>query len=195
VEGDAERWDERYRDAEEVAPAPPEAIAAIDPALVPSSGRMLDLACGLGRQAVWGAERGLQVTAVDVSSVAVERTGRLAAAHGVDVDVRAADLDRLLGAPDPVTELDGPYELVVCQRYRDPRLLRLLADLLAPGGMAVVTVLSVVGAAAPGPFHAPAGELADAVAVDGRLEVIHATEGRGEASVVVRRRQGTETVA
>jgi SAM-dependent methyltransferase len=55
-------------------------------------GRALDLACGAGRHAVWLAERGWQVTAVDFSEVALAEARRLAAVRGVDVEWIAADV-------------------------------------------------------------------------------------------------------
>jgi SAM-dependent methyltransferase len=56
------------------------------------AGRALDLACGEGRNAIWLAERGWRVTAVDFSDVAVERGKGWAAERGVAVDWLVADL-------------------------------------------------------------------------------------------------------
>ena len=55
-----------------------------------------------------------------------------------------------------------------------------------PDGLVVVTVLSVVGAQSPGPFHAGPNELADAFAAL-PVEIVHSDEGNGEATVVARR--------
>jgi hypothetical protein len=101
--------------------------------------------------------------------------GALAGVPGVR-PVRA-DLD--LGLPP---SCPGPYDVVVCQRFRDPALYPALVRRLAPGGLLVVTVLSEVDAA-PGPFRAPAGELAAAFA---GLRVLHHREGGGEAHLVAR---------
>jgi SAM-dependent methyltransferase len=192
VDGDGARWDDRYRSAAPVAPAPPDALDGVDDALVARRGRMLDVACGLGAQSVWGAERGLDVTALDASPVAIERVRALAAARGVAIDALVVDLDELDGAASVVP--DGRFDLVVCQRFRDPRLYPVLVEVLAPGGVLVLTVLSAVGCDAPGPFHAPPGELARVFEHDARLEILRSTEADGEASVVARRRQGTDTV-
>ena len=56
------------------------------------SGSVLCIASGEGRNAVWLAERGLDVHGVDGSSVGVEKTRRLAAERGVNVSVSHADL-------------------------------------------------------------------------------------------------------
>lgn len=54
--------------------------------------RVLCLAEGEGRNAVWLARRGLDVTAVDLSDVGLDKTRRLAATHGVNVATVHADL-------------------------------------------------------------------------------------------------------
>lgn len=77
-----------------------------------------------------------------------------------------ADLDDGL----PVT---GPYDVVVCQRFWDPRLA--LAPLVAPGGLLVMTVLTT------GRYGAPAGAL-----LGTGLQVLHHEERVGEASLVAR---------
>ncbi|WP_223256776.1 class I SAM-dependent methyltransferase [Micromonospora endophytica] len=55
-------------------------------------GRALDLGAGEGRNAVWLAEQGWRVTAVDFSAVAVERGRKLARERGVEVDWQVADV-------------------------------------------------------------------------------------------------------
>jgi SAM-dependent methyltransferase len=55
-------------------------------------GRAIDLACGEGRNAVWLAQRGWRVTAVDFSPVGLDKARRLADARGVKVDWVLADL-------------------------------------------------------------------------------------------------------
>ncbi|GAA4938658.1 methyltransferase family protein [Actinomycetospora succinea] len=142
--------------------------------LVPTAGRALDLACGRGTVAVWLARRGLDVDAVDVSPVGLA-AGR---AQAPDVHWIEADLDDGL----PVA---GPYDVVVCQRFRDPALYPALIGVLAPGGLLVISVLSGAGDAG-GPFRAPPGELLEAFG--GALDVRHHAEGHGEESLVAVRR-------
>ena len=74
---DAAAWDDRYAATELVWSSGPnqfveQALTDLPP------GRALDLACGEGRNARWLAERGLQVTALDFSPVAIEKGRRLA---------------------------------------------------------------------------------------------------------------------
>jgi SAM-dependent methyltransferase len=176
---DRERWDGRFAavGAAEV-PAPPTGLLG-SVELLPAGGRALDVACGRGATAVWLAERGFVVEAVDVSPVALGFAAGLAAAHGVADRVRwhAHDLDAGLPAG-----LGSGFAVVVCQRFRDPRLYPALAGALAPGGLLVLTVLSRVGDEG-GPFRAEPGELAAAF---GGLDVLAHREGDGEAALVAR---------
>lgn len=144
------------------------------------------MACGTGGTAIWAAVAGLSVVALDLSPVAVDATRRLARHHDVEplVDARVHDLRH--GLPPGI----GTFDLVVCQRYRDPALWPALVGHLRPGGVLVVTVLSEVGAASPGRFRAPAGELRSAVRSLG-VTIVHSAEGGGEATIVAVRPHGT----
>jgi 2-polyprenyl-3-methyl-5-hydroxy-6-metoxy-1,4-benzoquinol methylase len=173
---DRERWDRRFATVAPGVPGSPSVLVGRE-ALVPDDGAALDLACGRGTVAVWLAARGLATTAVDVSPEALRLTTALAADHGVDVTTLLADLDDGL----PAT---GPFDVVVCQRFRDPRLYPGLVELLAPGGLLVVSVLSTVGDAG-GSYRAGPGELREAF---GHLEVLVDEEGTGEAHLVGRSR-------
>jgi tellurite methyltransferase len=107
-------------------------LAEVLPQLTP--GRALDLACGTGRDAVFAASRGWQVTAVDVLPDALERARRLAAACAAaiePVEWIQADLER-----DPPSF--GPdFDLVVSVRYLHRPLLRRVVEWLRPGGSLV----------------------------------------------------------
>ncbi|HSR26355.1 MAG TPA: class I SAM-dependent methyltransferase, partial [Candidatus Eisenbacteria bacterium] len=74
---DAGHWDERYAAKELVWSAEPNVFVAEATADLPA-GRALDLAAGEGRNALWLAERGWRVTAVDFSQVALDRASALA---------------------------------------------------------------------------------------------------------------------
>ena len=56
------------------------------------TGKVLCLAEGEGRNAVWLAEQGYQVTAVDASEVGLQKARKLAKKHGVDITTVHADL-------------------------------------------------------------------------------------------------------
>lgn len=191
------RWDERHTARGRAEPTAPEALAGRDDlaALLPDAGRALDIACGVGGQTLWLAGRGLQVVALDVSPAAIRLTTEAAAAHGLAgrVDAVVHDLDG--GLPVDL----GRFDVVVCQRFRDTALYAPIVQLLAPGGLAIVTVLSAVGLdGEPRRFHAPPGELRAAFAaaadapldapLDVLLDVLLDVEAHGLASIVFRRR-------
>ncbi len=80
-----EDWDRRYGGTELIWTAEPNRFVVEELGDLPA-GRALDLGAGEGRNAVWLAERGWRVTAVDFSPVALDKARRLARARGVSVD-------------------------------------------------------------------------------------------------------------
>jgi SAM-dependent methyltransferase len=74
---DAQAWNERYRGTELMWSAGPNQFAEAELADLPP-GRAVDLAAGEGRNAIWLARRGWQVTAVDFSQVALDKGRRIA---------------------------------------------------------------------------------------------------------------------
>jgi len=83
---DAHGWDERYAATEQVWSSTPNQFVATELAGLDAA-CALDLACGEGRNAIWLAGRGWQVTAIDFSEVAVERGRRLAGELPIDWQV------------------------------------------------------------------------------------------------------------
>jgi SAM-dependent methyltransferase len=168
------RWDERYAARGPVSLDAVEAPAVFAPyaTAFPTTGRALDLACGLGLGSVWLARRGMTVLGLDVSPVAVGRARDLARLAGVDDRCRfeIVDLDDGLPAGPPV-------DVILCHRFRDRRLDRAIVERLRPGGLLAIAALSEVGAE-PGPFRAVPGELSTAF---GELVVVAASEGDGHA--------------
>jgi len=127
-------WNRRYEGIELVWTATPNRFLAQEVAgLAP--GRVLDLACGEGRHAVWLAEQGWQAHGVDFSEVAIEKARRLAEARAVDAKFEVADLTEW----DPA----GQWDLVLVfylQLPVDERriVLRTAAAAVAPGGTLLV---------------------------------------------------------
>jgi SAM-dependent methyltransferase len=129
---DRNAWNERYRAADLVWGTEPNRFVAEALADRVPVGRALDLACGEGRNALWLAQRGWQVTAVDLSDVAIERARKLAAAEKLEVDWVCADLASY--EPDPEA-----FALVVISYLQVPKdarrsVLSRAASALAPGG-------------------------------------------------------------
>jgi SAM-dependent methyltransferase len=128
---DQTAWDERYAGPELVWGTGPNCFVAEELAALPP-GRAIDLGTGEGRNAIWLAERGFTVTAVDFSWVGLARAAGLAAERGVSVDWVHADLLDYQPAP-------GRYDLVLIAYIQLPAdrltaLARTAASALAPGG-------------------------------------------------------------
>ena len=126
-------WDRKWRDRD---PRVDPSRFLVEEVADLAAGRALDLACGAGRHAVWLAERGWKVTAVDFSTVALEQARALAAERGVDVEWVQADV--LSFQPEP-----RAYDLVVffyLQLPADERRVALghAASAVAPGGTLLV---------------------------------------------------------
>jgi len=106
---DARAWDERYAASELVWSATPNRFVEAELAgLAP--GRALDVAAGEGRNALWLADRGWQVTALDFSLAGLDKGRALQARHerGRDLHVDWVHADALTWEAGPV-----PYDLVL----------------------------------------------------------------------------------
>ena len=88
---DSQEWDQRYADAGLVWTAQPNRFVVDELQPLPP-GRAVDLGTSEGRNAIWLAGRGWQVTAVDFSAVGLDKGRRLAGAHGLAIDWVHADL-------------------------------------------------------------------------------------------------------
>ncbi len=134
-ESTAAEWDERYAAANQVWSGHPNG-ALIAEATGLSPGRALDVGCGEGADAVWLATRGWQVTALDVSEVALQRAAVHAGRAGVDVTWRHA---ALLDADLPATAFDlVSVQYPALRRTPDADAERALLAAVAVGGTLLV---------------------------------------------------------
>ena len=113
---DRERWDARHARRHRGRPACPRTRCAGTGALLPAAGRALDVACGRGAVAVWLAVRGFAVDAVDVSAVGLAAAAELAAVTASPGGCGGGGTTSTAGCP---AGCPGPYDVVVCQRFRD----------------------------------------------------------------------------
>jgi SAM-dependent methyltransferase len=128
---DAAGWDERYGATPLVWSAEPNRfVAELCAPLTP--GLALDVAAGEGRNAIWLAARGWDVTAVDFSLVAIAKAEERARAEGVILRTVVADVTAADWNPEPADlvllaylQLAGPLMTAV---------LRRAAAAVAPGG-------------------------------------------------------------
>ncbi len=127
---DRERWNEKYRGEEYIFGTEPIPFLVQHLDLLPK-GKTLDLAMGEGRNGVFLATKGFEVTGLDISERGLEKARALAARHGVTITTRAVDLQthRL--------ETDA-YDLVLCTYYLQRDLFPRMKAALKSGGVAVV---------------------------------------------------------
>ena len=136
---DARTWDERYAAAELVWSARPNQFVEAELAdLAP--GRAVDLAAGEGRNAIWLAEQGWRVTAVDFSLVGLDKGREALERHprGRDLHVDWVHADVLEWEPGPVgydLAVVAYLQLVAPERRR---AVRHAFDSLVVGGTLLV---------------------------------------------------------
>lgn len=180
-------WNARYAERERIWSGAPNAALVASVADL-SPGRALDLGSGEGADSAWLAERGWQVTGVDVSTTAAERARALVAERGLDdrVEIVVADLARWL----PQGDVDLVSACFLHSTVELPRtaILRRMADVVRPGGH-----LLVVGHAAPPPWSrhhdhhehellTPAGELTELALAAGSWETVICESREREAT-------------
>ncbi len=120
------KWDDRYRKGSE-SPTPARVLAE-NAYLLPARGRALDLACGLGGNALFLARAGLAVDAWDLSTVAIEHLLAVALSDGLEL--RAEVRDVLARPPLP-----GVYDVIVVSHFLERSLAPVLSSALVPGGL------------------------------------------------------------
>jgi SAM-dependent methyltransferase len=106
------RWSRRYSDAGDdylFGTEPNRFLSHREP-LFRNGRTALAVADGEGRNSVWLAEQGLEVTAVEITSIAVEKARRLAAGRNVTVRFQIADM---LAADWPPQQMQNAFDWVV----------------------------------------------------------------------------------
>ena len=130
-----DEWDDRYATTELIWGAEPNQFLVREVAdLTP--GKALDLATGEGRNAIWLAKRGWDVTGVDFSAVALGKAREIAADVGVAVEW--VDADVIEYEPEPAA-----FDLVTIlylhlERPERRRVMAAASRAVAPGGTLLI---------------------------------------------------------
>ncbi len=121
------RWDTRYQDRgiEEGSPA---TVLVENCHLLPKSGQALDLACGLGANAILLAQHGLQSFAWDRSEVAIAKLHEWGQKHSLPLNAEVHDVE--LDPPEP-----NRFDVIVVAHFLERRLAGPLMKALRPGGL------------------------------------------------------------
>jgi tellurite methyltransferase len=191
---DRDKWNSRYRARDPSGVTSSAFLRGLDP-LLPRTGRALDVAGGAGQNALWLAQRGLEVTLVDIAEegLSLARAAAAATGAGVALETVAADLEE---QPLPV----GPFDVITCFNFLRRALFADIPARLTPGGLFVFLQPTRTNIERnprpPAPFLLDDGELPSLIAGTG-LSVLSYEEGwfddgaegpRHEARLCARRR-------
>jgi SAM-dependent methyltransferase len=183
-------WDAMYSESGYFMGKKPVRLLVKNVGLLPK-GRALDLAAGEGRNAVFLAQHGFEVDAVDISPVGLRKAEALAAERGVEIETIVANLEEYdLGVER--------YEVVANFYYLQRDLTPKIKRALKPGGIVIyetftVRHLEIRGARGPSKreHYLELGELRKMFE---DFEILHWSEvrdvGKGIASLIARRPSG-----
>ena len=139
--GDAP-WDTGYPSTELIRTVKEEGI---------QPGRVIELGCGTGTNSIWLAQQGFEVTAVDISPLALDQARGKAASAGVQIHFLEADVlnPPPLGAPFPFFFDRGCYHVV--RRIDVNKFLSTLEGISQPGTIGLVLTGNAKEKHEPGP--------------------------------------------
>ena len=133
-----EKWDTRWREkAQDPNLQADPWLKEVRPLLHP--GTALDIACGRGRNALYLAQEGFEVTAVDISAVALDLLHQQAQQRQLAIATRKIDLEQ--GGVLPA----GPFDLLLNFFYLHRPLIPQELERVRPGGIAVFRTFSQAG--------------------------------------------------
>ncbi|WP_305909939.1 methyltransferase domain-containing protein [Methylomarinum sp. Ch1-1] len=136
------KWDAIYRQNNRL-PRPAEVLSE-NAFLLPKQGAALDLACGLGGNALFLAERGLRVQGWDISPIALQVLQRQAELKGLNIQTQAVDL-----RPDSLPE--NAFDVIVISRFLDRTLCDAIIASLKSGGLLFYQTYTVDKLTSQGP--------------------------------------------
>ncbi len=152
LESGAARWDRRYRGSESTAL--PSAVLTAHLDWLPPRGTALDLACGLGANALALAAHGLAVEAWDYSPVAIARLDETARRRQLPVKAVCRDVV----AEPPAT---ATFDVIVVAHFLERSLFPHIMSALTPGGWLLYQTFTTAAVRGPGnpAFRLAGGEL------------------------------------
>jgi len=121
-----EKWNERYSAAQDELHAAQ--VLRENLHLLPERGRALDLACGLGANAILLAKQGLQVDAWDIADVAVASLQETVRKQQLSIQAEVRDVETY--PPDP-----GTFDVIVVSYFLARGIIPALIQALKPGGL------------------------------------------------------------
>jgi tellurite methyltransferase len=129
-------WDMRYSRPSFVFGKTPAKFLAENFHYIKDNSKVLDLGMGEGRNAVFLAQKGHQVTGIDISSVAIKKANLLAQEFGVRIKGVVASMDEYVIPKDS-------YDAIICFYYVDRKLIEKIKNWLKPGGILIYEAYSL----------------------------------------------------
>ena len=147
-------WNARYQASEQASGQRPAAeVLTENTHLLPAEGRALDLACGLGANALLLARCGLEVWAWDYSETAIEQLAKFAELQNISLHTEVHDV--IARPPAPAS-----FDVIVVSRFLERALAPALSAALKPGGLLFYQTFTAIKASDSGPSN-PAYLLGD----------------------------------
>jgi len=138
-------WDERYLNTWEGEVREPAQFLKDNLARLPG-GKALDLAMGVGQNAIYLAGNGYEVKGIDSSQVAVEKTLKFAREKGVTIQVEKADLSNYT-IPTEV------YDVILNFYFLERNLIPQIKKALKTGGMVIFETYTMEHQKYDNPFN------------------------------------------
>lgn len=139
-----EKWNQRYLTS--FQPNRPAQVLVENQHLLPAGGTALDLACGLGGNALLLAQLGLQTHAWDLSDVAISKLERFAQTQQLAIHCRCAELK-------PALLAERSFDVIVVSGFLDRNLCHYIAKALKIKGILLYQTHTAAKALAFGPSN------------------------------------------
>ena len=132
---DKDRWNKKY-DKETYIFGEKPIPFLVDNIHILRKGKALDVAMGEGRNGVYLATQGFDVTGLDISEKGLGKAHALAAKNNVTIQTKVVDLEK--------AELESnTYDLILCTYYMDRGIYKKFYDALKPGGMVLIETYNI----------------------------------------------------
>ena len=125
---DKEKWDSKYEVDEYITGKEPSHWLKDNASLLSKSGKALDIAGGEGRNSVFVASKGYEVTCLDISENGLRKAQALAQEKNAEITTVLADLDSN-------SLKENEYDLILCFNFLERSLFSGIHQALKPGGL------------------------------------------------------------
>jgi SAM-dependent methyltransferase len=133
---DKEKWNKKYGVDEYIGGKAACDWLTSNTEVLTGNGRALDIAMGEGRNSIYLAQLGFEVTGIDISDVGVKKAQALAEEKGIELKTVIADLDQYEFE-------EKSFDLVICFNFLDRNLFSKIREIVSPGGLVIYETFSI----------------------------------------------------